>query len=160
MNRPDENSWIDRVMEHMASSSSGDTIVGSIGSAQTAAIGKNIVQVTNVLGQPQPGDSEEVSKAISQLRAEFQRLIPQLSDATRYVAEDKIDTLEHQLKKNDGAPSGDLIRTAGSWLVDHIPQVGGALVSTFLPEPVGRVVEAAGAATVEWVKNLRDRFGS
>jgi hypothetical protein len=55
MNRLDENSWIDGVMEKMPASSSGDTIIGSIGSATNAAIGKQIVQVANVLGPPQPG---------------------------------------------------------------------------------------------------------
>ena len=160
MNRLYDNSWIDRVMEKMPASPSGDTIIGSIGSATNAAIGKQIVQVANVLGPPQPGDSQEVLKAIAQLRAEFQKLSPQLSDATRNVAEDKINTIEEQLTKKKGSPSGDLIRAAGGWLVDHIPQIGVALLSTFLPEPVGRIVETAGTATIEWIKNLRDRFGS
>lgn len=147
--------WIDRVLEQMPASQGGDTIIGSIGSAGgNAAIGKNIAQMTDILGKPQPDDAREVEKAIQQLRAEFQKLAPQLSEGQRCVAADKIDTIEQQLKKKDGAPSGDLIRAAGDWLVANVPALGSALLSTFIPEPVGRVLLTAGTATIEWIKNL------
>jgi hypothetical protein len=160
MTEKKSTSWIDRVMERMPASQGGDTIIGNIGSARNAAIGKNIVQVADVFEKPQAGDTEEVAKAIQQLRDEFQKLAPQLSEGKRSVAEDKIDTIEEQLKKKEGPPSGDLIRAAGDWLVDNIPQLGGALLSTFIPEPVGRIILTAGTATIKWIKDLRDRIAS
>jgi hypothetical protein len=141
----------------MPDSPGGKMIIGNIGSAQNAAIGENITQI---LGKPQPGDTEEVAKAVQQLRNEFQKVAPQLSEGKRYVAEDKINTIEQELKKKDGSPSGDLIRAAGDWLVDNIPELGSALLSTFIPEPVGRILLTAGTATIHWIKNLRDRVAS
>jgi hypothetical protein len=160
MSQEKATSWIDRVMERMPASQGGDTIIGHIGKARNAAIGKNIVQVADVLGKPQPGDGEEVAKAVQQLRAEFERLAPQLSERSRHVGADKIDTIEQELTKPDGSPSGDLLRAAGDWLVDNIPEIGSALLAVFLPEPVGRLIVSAGSATVEWIKNLRDRISS
>lgn len=154
-------SWIDRVMERMpASQGGGDFIIGNVGSSTVTAIGKYIVQVTDVLGKPQVNDPEEIAKAVRQLRDEFQKLAPQLSDGMRYVAEDKINTIEQQLSKKDGPPSGDLIRAAGDWLLEHIPAIGSALASTFLPESVGRIVALAGPATIEWIKGLFNRSAS
>lgn len=161
MTQDKPTSWIDKVMENMPPSQGGNTTVGYIGSARGhAAIGSNITQIGDILGKPQPGDTQEVAKAVEQLRTEFQKLAPQLNEGKRAVAEDKINTIEQQLKKKDGAPSGDLIRAAGDWLVDNVPSLGGALLSTFIPEPVGRILLNAGIATIEWVKNLSDRIAS
>jgi hypothetical protein len=160
MTQEKSTSWIDRVMERMPASQGGDTIIGNIGSARNAAIGKNIVQVADILGKPQSGDVEEVAKAVERLRAEFQELAPRLSEGKRYVAVDKIDMIEQELTKKDGSPSGDLIRAAGDWLIDNIPEIGSPLLSIFLPEPAGRILASAGAATIEWVKSLRDRIVS
>jgi hypothetical protein len=152
-------SWIDRVAdESRASQRSGDIISGTIGTAQVAAIGKNIHQVTDIFGKPQPGDAKEVQQAIEQLRAEFQKIAPQLSNSQRYLAEDKIQTIEKELQKKDEPLSGDLIRSAGDWIVENIPTLGSALLATFIPEPVGRLLFTAGTATIMWVKNLRKRI--
>ena len=156
----ESTSWIDQVVESVPASQGGDTIIGHIGSAQVAAIGKNITQVTDFLGKPQPGDAKEVQEAIAQLRAEFQRLVPQLSDEQRFLAEDKIKTIGKELQKKDEAPSGDLIRSAGDWIVENIPTLGSALLATFIPAPVGRVLLTAGMATIMWVKNLRKRIAA
>lgn len=157
----DSTSWIDRILDEPPSPpGGGDIIEGHVGSGENIAIGKNITLIKQTLGQPRPGDTEEVAKAIQGLREEFQKLIPQLNERQRYLAEDKIDIIEAQLQKKDGAPSGDLIRSAGDWLIDNIPTIGGALLSAFIPDPVGRVLVTAGTATIAWVKSLRGRFAS
>ena len=158
---PEANSWIDRIIdEPPRAHGGGDVIIGKIGKADMAAIGKNITQVKNTLGEPKPGDSEEITKAIKGLREELQKLAPQLSERHRVLAENKIDTIAAELQKAEGDPSGDLIRSAGDWLVDNIPAIGGALLSAFIPDPVGRVLLSAGTATIAWVKALRSRFTS
>lgn len=158
MPQSESSSWIDRLLDEPPSPQGGDVIIGTIGSAEMAVIGKNITQLKQTLGNPRPGDADEVAKAIQELRGELQKLAPQLSDRQRYLAEDKIDIIETELQKKEGAPSGDLIRAAGDWLLDNIPAIGGALLSAFVPDPVGRVLLTAGTATIAWVKGLRSRF--
>lgn len=159
MTPTDSSSWIDRVVDKLPASTAGQTVVGYIGGNPTmAAVGVNIVQVAHqVLGDPKPSDAREIANALQELRAELQRLAPRLNEKNRYLAEDKISTIEKELTEHPASPSGDLIRAAGDWLVQNVPELAHAVLSIFLPEPVGRVIAKAGGATIEWIKALRNR---
>lgn len=160
MSPADGPNWIDRVLEKQAViDKNADVIVAHVGRAENVAIGKNIHQViTQVLGAQRPDDAAEVRRGLAELRREFDRLTPLLTEKQKYLGADKLQTIESELQKEDQPPSGDLIRSAGSWLVEQIPQMGQALISLFLPESVGRVLANSGSAVIEWIRSLTHSF--
>lgn len=158
MSVEEKGSWLDRLDPKMLGiESKGDIISISIGdNASQVAAGKNITQsINHAVGEPEPGDEAAVSAALDSFKAEFAQIQSQLSDMQKYVGQDKIATIERQLTEQKDSPSGDLIREAGGWLLENVPDIGEVLLSLFMPAPVGRIVARTGEATVKWLKQLQ-----
>jgi hypothetical protein len=159
MGNSEQASWMDRVLEQAGRQQDGDVIAVHVGRGQNVAAGKNIHQViTQVLGQRTPGDAAEVRRALAELREQFDSIAPSLTQKQADLGADRIQTIETELQKEDSPPSGDLIRSAGDWLLQHIPQIGPAFVSLFLPESIGRVLANSGSAVIEWIRSLSSRI--
>ena len=153
-----KKSWLDEIDPRILGiQTGGDVIDITIGDHATyVAAGKNVTQTINqAVGQPQADDQEQIAKALMEFKDAFSKLEPTLNDMQKYVGQDKINTLEKQLSQKEGDPSGDLIREAGNWLLENIPDISEALLSLFLPAPVGRIIARTGERTVKWLKELR-----
>lgn len=153
-------SWLDDIdPQKLGIRAGGSVYTVNIGdNNKNIMIGQNITQTINTaVGRPQTNDYQQVVSAIAEFKASFEMIKSSLSDRQRFIGEDKINALEKQLTKQDESPSGEIIREAGDWLIENIPEIGEALLRLFLPQPVGRILAKASAATIKWVKELQMR---
>ena len=132
-------------------SAGGDVIIANIGAgARNVAVGKNIQQtVYETLGEPLPDDTAIIKQQLAALKAS-------LSPAQLPVAQFPLQMLETELTKTGEGetPNGSVIRQAGNFLLDNLPDIAEALATLFAVPAVGRVLGKAGQETITW---LRDR---
>jgi hypothetical protein len=133
-----------------AGGAGGDVIVATIGAgAKNVVVGKNNVQqVTEVLGQPQPDDRAEIAAGLEQLHAALARLT--LTETEKARAEVRLEILQDELAKADGAPDGDMLVKAGDWLLQNLPALTEALGAFFALPAVGRALGEAGPTAISW----------
>jgi hypothetical protein len=133
-----------------ASGAGGDVIVATIGAgAKNVVVGKgNVQQVTEVLGQPQPDDSAQITAGLQQLSTALTRLA--LSETEKARAEARLEILQEELTKPDGAPDGGMIVKAGDWLLHNLPALSEALGAFFALPAVGRALGDAGSTALNW----------
>ena len=149
--------WWDRMPTSMGDfdvdSAGGDVIIANIGAgARNVAVGKNIQQsVYETLGEPMPDDRTIIEQQLAALKAS-------LSPAQLLAAQFPLQMLETELTKTgeDETPNGSVIRQAGDFLLDNLPDIAEALAALFAVPAVGRVLGKAGQETIKW---LHERFG-
>jgi len=132
---------------------SGDVVVVSIGDyARNVAAGKDVTQIVrNVLGEPTATDRQEIDASFAELKQKLADL-EGLTTKQLVLAEDRLEVLEKELTKEDESPHASVIRQAGDWLLENIPEIAEALASLFATPAVGRVIGKAGAMAITWVK--------
>ena len=133
-----------------ASGAGGDVIVATIGAgAKNVVVGKgNVQQVTEVIGQPQPDDRAQIAAGLQQLSAALTAL--SLAETERARGEARLEILQDELTKSDGAPDGGMIVKAGDWLLQNLPALSEALGAFFALPAVGRALGEAGSAALNW----------
>ena len=133
-----------------ASGAGGDVIVATIGAgAKNVVVGKgNVQQVTEVIGQPQPDDRAQIAAGLQQLSAALTAL--SLAETERARGEARLEILQDELTKSDGAPDGGMIVKAGDWLLQNLPVLSEALGAFFALPAVGRALGEAGSAALNW----------
>jgi hypothetical protein len=144
----------------LSSESGGDVVQVTIGDHATkVAAGKNVTQAIQcALGPTRQDDAEQVRIAIKKFRRKFSKLEDTLTEVQMHVGRDKIELLARELSQKEGEPSGDLIREAGNWLLDNIPEIAEDLLELFMPSSVGRIIAKAGTRTIKWIKELYIRL--
>lgn len=165
MSTVNEQNWWDKLPDAIAefggSEVDGDVTIAVVGAgAKNVAVGKGITQiVTESLGEPTPDDKQIIAESLAGVKSALQDLQGQIDPVTWVRADDRLPLLEGELTKiaEDETPSGKTIITVGDWLLDHVPEMKGALGRLFATSAVGRVVGRAGETAVHWI---RERFGS
>ena len=135
-----------------ASGAGGDVIVATIGAgAKNVVVGKgNVQQVTEVLGQPQPDDRSAIAAGLQQLSTALAAL--SLSETERARGEARLEILQDELTKSDGAPDGGMIVKAGDWLLQNLPALRKALGAFFALPAVRRELGEAGSIALNWAR--------
>jgi hypothetical protein len=131
-------------------------IIGFAGAgAQHTTIGK---EISIVLGEPGPGDGQSIKGRLAETKRALQGLGAALDPQVKMMAEFQLNLLEGELTKAGAGsqPSANTITQVGDWLLDNVPQLGGALQRLFATPAVGRALAGSGDEAVAW---LRDRFG-
>ena len=133
-----------------AGGAGGDVIVATIGAgAKNVVVGKdNVQQVTEVLGQPQPDDSTAIAAGLQQLSVALTGLA--LSETEKARAEARLEMVQEELTRTDGAPDGGLIVKASEWLLQNQPALRAALGAFFALPAVGRALGEAGQGVSAW----------
>ena len=133
-----------------ASGAGGDVIVATIGAgAKNVVVGKgNVQQVTEASGQPQADDRAQIAAGLQQLSAALTAL--SLSETERARGEARLEILQDELTKPDGAPDGGMVVKAGDWLLQNLPALSEALGAFIALPAVGRALGEAGAAALNW----------
>jgi hypothetical protein len=142
--------------EGISIQSEGDVIIGYAGTgAQHTTIGK---EITIVLGEPQPDDTERIDTAFSEAEAALARLHGDLDPQLATMAAFQLRLLRGELDKADegSAPSANTITQVGDWLLTSVPGMSKILQRLFASPAVGRVLAQAGDEAVAWIQ---ERFG-
>lgn len=116
------------------------------------------VSYSNVETNIQQGLTAQELAQIQQLFQPVRETIAHadLPENKRILGQEYADQLEKEITKKDEPPDESIIKVAGNWLLDNIPEIAGALTDLFVNPVVGKVVQGAGRVASDWVKQ---RFG-
>ncbi len=141
----------DKVVGHKAG---GDVIVATVGAgAQNVAVGKNITQQIN--SPPTPAELHALEQQFTKLATLLKQ--SNIDPRTAGRAEAQLETLQAELNKTESGetPSGSTIQRVGDWLLDNVPELTQAITELFGLPAVGKILNKAGGAVVDW---WRERF--
>lgn len=137
----------------------GDRITANISgvSGSAIAVGKNIRQNVQIGGGVNTEeDRQQILAGLAQVQAALNSATGDPRTLGR--AEGDLATLQAELTKSgDQPPDAATITRVGDWLLDHVPELAGALTELFGLPAVGRLLAKAGEPALAWVKGRLGR---
>ncbi len=138
----------DKISGHKAG---GDVIVATVGAgARNVAVGKNITQRINDLGDPTPGDRQAIEAQIGRLIAALDQapISPRLAGR----ADGDLETLRTELTKigADETPDGATIMRIAAWLLDNLPTLRLEITALFQLPAVAKVLAKGDSDLLSW----------